>query len=387
LFWIFSFKDHKNATALEVTAGAKLYNIIVDDEKSAQKLIEKGANERITVIPLSKISYEKMPDRLINKAQDVSKGSANLALTLIDFDPELQKAMEYIFGQTFICKDIDVAEKVSFDKDIKKKTVSLKGDSFDPSGSLTGGSRGNTNSLNELVELNKKKKELNILEKQLEDITKMIEEMNKQKGGYNKLKQEFELKTHEINLLNSRIKESKHNQLIEECDQLEMDIKQEEETKLKNEELKNEKENSCKQIEKDMKNFTNQKDVQIKQLERDIESTKKKQLKAKEECKTKEIEAEKSKVQLENQQNELIELEKQIDLKTKGIEKSNEEYKKTEKLASNKKMEYETLKRELDEKKSSINEIDDEIGNLNREREECSKKKTESLLKIKKTWS
>lgn len=381
---LFTLKDSQNVTALEVTAGAKLYNVIVEDEISAKKLIEKGTSERITVIPLNKISYEKVPEKTIEKAKEISKGSANLALQLIEFNPDLKKAMEYVFGQTFICKDIDIAEKVAFHKDIKKKSVSIKGDSFDPSGTLTGGSRSTTESLNELVTLNEKKKQLEELEKKLENILKKIEEMNKQKNEYFKLKQEFELKTHELSILNSRIKDSKHNQLIEECNQLEYDIKMEEENKIKNEELKNEKETSCKQIEKDMKNFTNSKDVLIKQLERDIEITKKKQIKAKEECKNKEIENEKLKAEIENLQNEMIDLEKQAQTKKESIETLNEEFKKVEKQAQSKKNEYETLKKELDEKKTSISELDDEIDQLNREKDSLMKQKSECQVKIKK---
>ena len=47
--------------------------------------------------------------------------------------------MEFVFGSAFVCKDMDTAKKVTFDEQVMKKSVTLDGDSFDPSGTLTGG--------------------------------------------------------------------------------------------------------------------------------------------------------------------------------------------------------------------------------------------------------
>lgn len=47
--------------------------------------------------------------------------------------------MEFVFGSTFVCTDMNVAKKVTFDDRIQKRSVTLGGDSFDPAGTLTGG--------------------------------------------------------------------------------------------------------------------------------------------------------------------------------------------------------------------------------------------------------
>ena len=49
--------------------------------------------------------------------------------------------MEYVFGTTLVCPDMNVAKQVTFDPSVRARTVTLDGDSFDPSGTLTGGSR------------------------------------------------------------------------------------------------------------------------------------------------------------------------------------------------------------------------------------------------------
>lgn len=42
--------------------------------------------------------------------------------------------MEYVFGDVFICKNIDIAKRVTFDQRILKRCVTLDGDSTDPRG-------------------------------------------------------------------------------------------------------------------------------------------------------------------------------------------------------------------------------------------------------------
>lgn len=47
--------------------------------------------------------------------------------------------MEFVFGSVFVCSDMNSAKKVTFDDKIMKKSVTMEGDSFDPAGTLTGG--------------------------------------------------------------------------------------------------------------------------------------------------------------------------------------------------------------------------------------------------------
>lgn len=65
--------------------------------------------------------------------------NVHTALSLVGYESELQKAMEYVFGTTLVCDTLDNAKKVAFDKRVTTKTVTLGGDVFDPQGTLTGG--------------------------------------------------------------------------------------------------------------------------------------------------------------------------------------------------------------------------------------------------------
>ena len=50
-------KDTSTATALEVAAGGKLYQVVVDTEATAKALLAKGhLRNRVTIIPINKAS-------------------------------------------------------------------------------------------------------------------------------------------------------------------------------------------------------------------------------------------------------------------------------------------------------------------------------------------
>lgn len=53
------------STALEVSAGAKLYNIVVEDEQVSSQLLKPGVlKKRITIIPLNKINATVVPSEV-----------------------------------------------------------------------------------------------------------------------------------------------------------------------------------------------------------------------------------------------------------------------------------------------------------------------------------
>jgi len=53
--------DYDKATALEITAGGRLYNVIVQDPQVGQDLIDKGhLRKRVTIIPLNGIRDRRL---------------------------------------------------------------------------------------------------------------------------------------------------------------------------------------------------------------------------------------------------------------------------------------------------------------------------------------
>jgi len=62
-----------------------------------------------------------------------------VALSLVGYDGSVENAMKFVFGNTFVCSDMETAKKVTFDKNIMARSVTMTGEIFNPHGTLTGG--------------------------------------------------------------------------------------------------------------------------------------------------------------------------------------------------------------------------------------------------------
>ncbi|KAI9912332.1 hypothetical protein PsorP6_005021 [Peronosclerospora sorghi] len=93
--------------ALEIAAGGMLYEIVVDNEKTAKDILMFGSlTNCVTIIPLNRISLKTVDRRKIDKAR------------------------QYAFGSSNICETGELAKNVTFHRDIKVKPVTLDGDQF-----------------------------------------------------------------------------------------------------------------------------------------------------------------------------------------------------------------------------------------------------------------
>ncbi|NWY15606.1 SMC2 protein, partial [Aphelocoma coerulescens] len=286
---LFTVKDLSNAKALEAVAGGKLYNIIVDTEVTGKKLLEKGElQHRYTIIPLNKISARCVQEDTVKLAQSLAgRANLHLALSLIVYESELQKAMEYVFGTTLVCNNMDNAKKVTFDKRIMTRSVTLDGDVFDPQGTLHGGncwfySYNNNNNvvsapilskLQEMkdveIELKKKESELAAVEKELASLKTVAEK-------YQYLKQQWEMTSEEAELLKKQLHQSAYHKQEEELLALKKTIVECEETLNKTEESKKKAEEKYKELENKIKNAEAEYLKERKNAEQKLNDAKKK---------------------------------------------------------------------------------------------------------------
>ena len=206
---LFTLDKNKSqaGTALEICAGGRLYNVVVDSSETGKQLLQNGKlRKRVTIIPLNKIAAFKASADIIGAAQKLAPGKVDLALSLVGYDDEVSAAMEYVFGTTLVCEDAETAKKVTFDPAVRMKSVTLEGDVYDPSGTLSGGSSSNSSGvLVTLGKLNDLNKELNALESELSELQSSMAKENKKLDSARKAKQELDLKTHEIKLTEEQI--------------------------------------------------------------------------------------------------------------------------------------------------------------------------------------
>lgn len=194
-------------TALEICAGGRLYNVVVDSSKTGTQLLQNGKlRKRVTIIPLNKIAAFKASADKIGAAQKLAPGKVDLALSLVGYDDEVSAAMEYVFGSTLVCDDAETAKKVTFDPAVRMKSVTLEGDVYDPSGTLSGGSSPSSSGvLVTLGKLNELTKEITVLESELNELQAFMTKEKKKMDTARKAKQELDLKLHEIKLTEEQI--------------------------------------------------------------------------------------------------------------------------------------------------------------------------------------
>ena len=107
--------------------------------------------------------------------------------------------MEYVFGSTLVCETAEAAKRVTFDPSVRMKSVTLEGDVYDPSGTLSGGSSPSSSGV--LVIMQK----LSQINKEMGELQSVMAKERKKLESAKKTKQEFDLKTHEIQLTEEQI--------------------------------------------------------------------------------------------------------------------------------------------------------------------------------------
>jgi structural maintenance of chromosome 3 (chondroitin sulfate proteoglycan 6) len=119
--------------AVEMTAGNSLFDIVVDTDQTAARLIaelNRRQGGRITCVPLNTI-----------KPKEREYPNDNVILPMIKhitFDPAVRKAMMQVFGRTVITRNLDIADKAAISH--KLNGITLTGDRVDRRGAMSGGS-------------------------------------------------------------------------------------------------------------------------------------------------------------------------------------------------------------------------------------------------------
>ncbi|KAG8946963.1 Structural maintenance of chromosomes protein 2 [Tulasnella sp. 424] len=258
-------------TALEIAAGARLYNVVVEDEKVASQLLNNGKlKKRVTIIPLNKIQTNPIPAAKISRAQKIAPGKVNAAISLVGYPEEVGAAMSYVFGTTLICADNESASAVAFDRDISLYSVSADGTAYDPSGTLSGGAAPSGSGL--LVKVQKIKE----VERKLEQARKVAggDGDDGRRAAWRTLARELEIKEHEVRLLEEQVGGSNAAMIGAEVENLKTALAELKQTVQDAKTKQKEAADECKKLEKDMNDFKNNKDSKLKELKAEISKQK-----------------------------------------------------------------------------------------------------------------
>ena len=165
-------------TAIEMSLGQSLQNIVTDTEKTAQKLIEhlrKNNLGRASFLPISSIKGKKLEK--IN--QKNITGVIGIASDLVKYNSIYDNIILNLLGRTVVVENMDVAIALAKQNNYGFKIITLKGDVINSSGSITGGSIA-TKTVNILG----RKEEIKYLEKQIQQEQEQLQKIKQEKQDY-----------------------------------------------------------------------------------------------------------------------------------------------------------------------------------------------------------
>ncbi|KAJ6013871.1 RecF/RecN/SMC [Penicillium herquei] len=374
------------ATALEICAGGRLYNVVVDSAETGTQLLQKGKlRKRVTIIPLNKISAFKASAEKIGAAQNLAPGKVDLALSLIGYDDEVLAAMNYVFGNTLICQDADTAKKVTFDPSVRMKSVTLEGDVYDPSGTLSGGSSPNSSGvLVTLQKLNEITKELRSKERQLATLEENMNKERKKLDAVRSIKQDLDLKTHEIKLTEEQINSNSSSSIIQAVEEMRANIEQLKQDITNAKTRQAEASKDIKRIEKDMSEFNNNKDSKLEELQNSLNTLKKALTKNSASVKELQKELQSSRLDSEQVGSDLSAAEEQLAETENTLQAQVEEIESLKREQTRLKDAHDIAQAQLEDERAKLTGFDEEMRELERTIKSKSSQITEEGLEMQK---
>ncbi|KAA8909436.1 hypothetical protein TRICI_004503 [Trichomonascus ciferrii] len=357
-------KNYKGATALEVCAGGRMYHVVVDTDATASQLLQKGQlRRRVTIIPLNKISAFKVSAEKLGAAQKIAPGKVDLALNLIGYDTSVLAAMEFVFGNTLVCEDAEAAKKVTFDPNVRVKTVTLDGDVYDPQGTLSGGSR-NTGSGGFLVTM-QKFNELNTQLKDkkadLEDTRKAIQEEEELMNRCKDIKKQMDLKEYEIKLAEREIESGPSSDALKKHQERQSEM---EDLRKQIEEDKQIIQNGTQEvdrIERDMAEFKNNKGGKLEEIKQRVEQLQSEITEQNDVVRQKLERFQQVQVESGQLGDDLSSYQEQLKERTNSIEEMQASLRDLKKQHEKARIDEEHAQESLDAEKATLIGIDDEL--------------------------
>merc|ERR1712141_724920 len=222
-------RDSKYNTALDTAVGGRLYNVVVDTNDTASKLLKNGRlTRRITFLPLNKIQGNVINDATLKAARSCVTNGHNLvhrAIDLVDYSNEFDVAIRYALGGVMICSDLNVANKVAYNPNVQRLCVTLDGDKVNPTGEMSGGAPTKSASILAVVaQLAEYTQSLEEKEAQFKHSESEVKRLRNVFQRYNELKHEHDEKSNQLALVRERLKNTQHHRLNEAVTELKSNI-------------------------------------------------------------------------------------------------------------------------------------------------------------------
>lgn len=196
--------------AIETAAGRGLENIVVNNSKSAQNVIEylKGIQGgRVTLLPIDILKVSELPTKVVNKIKS-EEGVLGIASQLIEFDAKYYKAIEYLLGRVLIVNNMDTGIRIFKKYNLPMRIVTVEGEVINTSGAMTGGSNKTSNTYSPLKRKREERRLTKLKEETIDKIHQCINEKTNLKSQiaiiedqYNQVKDKNAENEFKLNLL------------------------------------------------------------------------------------------------------------------------------------------------------------------------------------------
>ena len=134
--------DKEYEVAIETAFGGSMQNVITrtrEDAKFLMDYLSRTRGGQATFLPIEAMRPHYENDQIKSAVRD--RGAIGFAIDLVKFDKKYENVIHYLLGNTLIVDNRDNATLIAARYPRAFKIVTLNGDLFAVSGSMTGGSR------------------------------------------------------------------------------------------------------------------------------------------------------------------------------------------------------------------------------------------------------
>eukprot|EP00554_Chaetoceros_debilis_P012283 CAMPEP_0194114992 /NCGR_PEP_ID=MMETSP0150-20130528/22110_1 /TAXON_ID=122233 /ORGANISM="Chaetoceros debilis, Strain MM31A-1" /LENGTH=1215 /DNA_ID=CAMNT_0038805361 /DNA_START=221 /DNA_END=3868 /DNA_ORIENTATION=- len=379
--------DPKYTTALEVVAGGKLFQVVVDEAITGKALLSRGKlQRRVTIIPLDKIHPKRITHANTERARSVANkmnSTASPAIELVGFDEEVRSAVEYVFGSTLVVGDANAANRIC--DQTKTRTVTLDGDVYDPSGTISGGSKNNLGTtLSRLCELTSKSSQLSEEKERLRVVIGKLDDLKTSSRKYEDASTKLELCEAELASIEKHLSQTSYGMLLEQFTNMQKEM---EDATTEVKEMEKEKDvkwelyNELKDREAEL---TKNREAKLKGIDEKIKKAKQLANEKDDEARMAESQTQTLSLELESLQVEVAASEEAVNSAKKAFNDASLAEGDLEMKVGEIKAKYDEAKSKLDEIASQMNSCNSELQKLKKERSIITKRSEAAQLKEKK---
>ena len=195
--------EEKYEYAVEIALGGYMQNVVVNDEQTAKEIIsylKENSLGRVTFLPINTI--KKVDNSIKDKARKLD-GYIGMASEIVKYDSKFKDVILLSLGSTIVVDTVDNAILMSKKLKNMARIVTLTGELFSATGSITGGK----NSHNSAGLLGRKEK--------IEKLKKIISDKEKEYSSLNNDVRELNIQIEEAKKENNKIVEEKSSCQIE----------------------------------------------------------------------------------------------------------------------------------------------------------------------------